>query len=185
MNGRRSPKPPPRTWNAIDPPFRGYQALPTDSYSQTSSNDPIIIDNGMLVLASHPRWYAYKEADDRITGSHLIRAGYSTSSKPLLEFPADVARYKDRKTNRHVCYVGYNAFADATTRGQIKGPFQEATNVVEKWDYMENVLDYVFSSLGVDNGERGGIGRGIVMTEPIAALGYTRKSGFIPSVRSG
>ena len=79
--------------------------------------------------------------------------------------------------------MGYNAFADATTRGQIKGPFQEATNVVEKWDYMENVLDYVFSSLGVDNGEGGGIGRGIVMTEPIAALGYTRKSRCITSLR--
>ena len=44
------------------------------------------------------------------------------------------------------------------------------------WDVMENVLDQVFVSLGVENGERGGIGRSILMTEPVAALGYTRKS---------
>ena len=41
---------------------------------------------------------------------------------------------------------------------------------------MESVLDQIFVGLGVDNGEAGGLGRGIVMTEPVATLGYTRKS---------
>ena len=72
--------------------------------------------------------------------------------------------------------MGYDAYADATTRGQIKKAFEPGTNVVGNWDVMENVLDQVFVSLGVDNGERGGIGRSILMTEPVAALGYTRKS---------
>lgn len=72
--------------------------------------------------------------------------------------------------------MGYNAYADATTRGQIKKAFEPGTNVVGNWDVMESVLDQVFVSLGADNGEGGGVGRSILMTEPVAALGYTRKS---------
>ena len=40
---------------------------------------------------------------------------------------------------------------------------------------MEGVLDHVFVSLGV-NGEDGGVGRPVLMTEPLANLGYSRKS---------
>ena len=109
-------------------------------------------------------------------GSSLVRAGFATNAQPLISFPADVARYRDRKFNRTVSYVGYNAYADATTRGQIKKAFEPGTNVVGNWDIMENVLDQIFVGLGVDNGEAGGLGRGVVMTEPVAVLGYTRKS---------
>ena len=89
--------------------------------------------------------------------------------------PADVARYRDRKYNRTVSYVGYNAYADATTRGQIRNAFEPGTSVVSNWDVMEGVLDHVFVNLGVD-GENGGIGRPVLMTEPVANLGYSRKS---------
>ena len=109
-------------------------------------------------------------------GSSLVRAGLASSSSPLISFPPDVARFRDRKFNRTVSYVGYNAYADATTRGQIKKVFEPGTSVVGNWDAMENALDQVFTSLGVDNGVAGGVGRGIVMTEPVAALSYTRKS---------
>ncbi|KAL9130239.1 MAG: hypothetical protein Q9217_001532 [Psora testacea] len=153
-DGKRSPKPPPQIWHAIEPPFRGYQPLPTDSYTQTGPNHTIVIDNG----------------------SSLLRAGFSTSPLPLLSFPAEVARYRDRKLNRTVTYVGYNAYADATTRGQIKKAFEPGTSVVGNWDVMENVLDQVFVGLGVDNGQGGGLGRGVLMTEAVAGLGYTRKT---------
>lgn len=43
------------------------------------------------------------------------------------------------------------------------------------WDVMEGILDHIFVSLGVD-GEDGGIGRPVLMTEPVANLGYSRKS---------
>ena len=43
------------------------------------------------------------------------------------------------------------------------------------WDVMEGVLDNIFVSLGVE-GENGGIGRTILMTEPVANLAYSRKS---------
>ena len=72
-------------------------------------------------------------------------------------------------------YVGYDAYADATTRGQIRYAFEPGTSIVGNWDVMEGVLDYTFLNLGVDGAE-GGVGRPIVMTEPVANLGYSRKS---------
>lgn len=88
-----------------------------------------------------------------------------------------MARYRDRKLNRTCSYVGYDAYADATTRGQLRSAFEPGSGIVGNWDVMEGVLDYVFVKLGVDGAE-GGVGRPIVMTEPIANLGYSRKSSY-------
>ena len=71
--------------------------------------------------------------------------------------------------------MGYNAYADATTRGQIRNAFEPGTSIVGNWDVMEGVLDNIFVNLGVE-GENGGIGRPVLMTEPVANLGYSRKS---------
>ena len=115
-------------------------------------------------------------------GSSNVRAGWSFDSRPRLSFPADVARYRDRKFNRTVTYVGYDAYADATTRGQIRNAFEPGTSVVGNWDVMEGVLDHVFVNLGIDAGD-GGIQRPILMTEPVANLAYSRKSmQFMPIV---
>ena len=46
---------------------------------------------------------------------------------------------------------------------------------------MEGILDSVFVALGIDNDD-GGVGRPIVMTEPVANLGYSRKSKRLPSI---
>ncbi len=75
-------------------------------------------------------------------------------------------------------YVGYDAYADATTRGQIRNAFEPGTSVVGNWDVMEGLLDQIFVSLGID-GEDGGIQRPLLMTEPVANLGYSRKSWFL------
>ncbi|KAL9615283.1 MAG: hypothetical protein Q9167_000254 [Letrouitia subvulpina] len=158
--GRLSPKPPPKLWSPIDPPFRGVQALPSEGYKHSSAETAIVIDNG----------------------ASLIRAGWSFDKAPRLSFTPTVARYRDRKFNRTVSYVGYDAYADATTRGQIRNAFEPGSSIVSNWDVMENILDSTFVRLGI-NGEDGGIGRPIVMTEPVANLGYTRKrnSGLIVS----
>lgn len=86
-----------------------------------------------------------------------------------------MARYRDRKLNKGCTFIGYDAYIDATTRGQIKNAFEQGSSIVTNWDVMEGVLDYTFLKLGVD-GASGGVGRPIVMTEPMATLGYTRKS---------
>lgn len=110
-------------------------------------------------------------------GAGLIKAGWSFDEKPRLSFPAIVARYRDRKLNRTVSYVGYDAYADATTRGQIRNAFEPGSSVVSNWDVMEGILDSIFVRLGVD-GADGGVNRPILMTEPLANLGYPRKSTF-------
>jgi len=73
-------------------------------------------------------------------------------------------------------FVGWDAYADATTRGQIRQAFEPGSSIPTAWDVMEGVLDYTFLQLGVD-GTEGRVGRPIVMTEPIANLAYSRKSG--------
>ena len=109
-----------------------------------------------------------------LLGSSLVRAGWSFDAAPRVSFPPDVARYRDRKFNKTVSYVGYNAYADATTRGQIRKAFEPGSSVVSNWDAMEGVLDQVFVDLGVDS--EAGLERPVLMTEPLANLGYTKKT---------
>ena len=44
--GKRSPKPPPEIWYAIEPPFKGYQPFPSEAYSRSGTGTAIVIDNG-------------------------------------------------------------------------------------------------------------------------------------------
>lgn len=86
-----------------------------------------------------------------------------------------MAKYKDRKYNRYLTYCGADIYADGTSRGQSKNAYDPGSNVINNWDVFEGVLDYTFVKLGIA-GESGGIGRPIVMTEPLANLSYARKS---------
>ncbi len=108
-----------------------------------------------------------------LTGASLVRAGWSFDRQPRISFPPVVARYRDRKLNRTCSYVGYDAYADATTRGQIRNAFEPGSSIVGNWDVMEGVLDTTFIGLGIDGT---GIDRPVLMTEPLANLGYSRKS---------
>ena len=71
-------------------------------------------------------------------------------------------------------YAGYDSYADATTRGQIRNAFEPGTGIVANWDVMEGILDYTFLRMGI--GGEGGIDRPVFMTEPVANLGYSRRS---------
>ena len=86
-----------------------------------------------------------------------------------------MARYRDRKINRMFTFVGSDVYADGTARGQSRNIYEPGSNIINNWDVMEGVLDYCFLKLGID-GESGSIDRPIVMTEPAANLGYSRKS---------
>lgn len=72
-------------------------------------------------------------------------------------------------------YIGYDAYADATTRGQIRNAFEPGTGIVSNWDVMEGLLDYTFLRMGFGESQ-GGIDRPVVMTEPVANLTYSRRS---------
>ena len=158
---RRLPTPPPdwqlgpRIYPAPDYPFKGWQPPQPEGYRQSAASpneSAIVIDNG----------------------ASTIKAGFSFDKQPRFFIPPIVAKYRDRKYNKACNFVGYDAYADATTRGQIRPVFEQYTSIPQNWDVMEAVLDYVFLKLGVE-GTEGSIGRPIVMTEPVANLGYTRR----------
>ncbi|KAJ5985599.1 hypothetical protein N7499_008113 [Penicillium canescens] len=151
---KRSEKPPPQLHSVQEWPFKGYQPPQPEGYQQSHAHpdSAIVIDNG----------------------SHLVKAGWSFDKNPRFAIPPVMSRYRDRKLNRQCQFVGYDAYVDATTRGQLRYGFDPGSSVVGNWDVMEGVLDYLFMKLGVD-GSDGGVGRPILMTEPIANLGYPRK----------
>lgn len=86
-----------------------------------------------------------------------------------------MARYRDRKLNRTFMFVGSDIYSDGTARGQAKNIYEPGTNIINNWDVMEGVLDYILVKMGV-SGQSGGIDRPVVITEPLANLGYSRKS---------
>ena len=85
-----------------------------------------------------------------------------------------MARYTDRKLNRKLTFIGSEIYFDGTARGQAKNVYEPGSNIVNNWDVQEGLLDYIFTKLGIDS-QGGDIDRPIVMTEPLANLGYTRR----------
>jgi actin-related protein 5 len=110
-----------------------------------------------------------------------VRAGWSFDKAPRITLPPLMARYRDRKLNRTFVFVGSDVFSDGTARGQAKNVYEPGSNIVNNWDAVEGVLDYIFVKMGIE-GRGGGVDRPIVMTEPVANLGYARKS-ELPSLR--
>ncbi|KAI9802953.1 MAG: hypothetical protein M1825_002184 [Sarcosagium campestre] len=154
---QNSPKPSPRIYPIREFSQQGFKQPCTESYEKSqrigAAKSAIVIDYG----------------------SSSVRAGWSFDQAPLLSLPPIAAKYKDRKFNKHVTYVGNDAYSDATTKAQIRQSFEAGSGIVSNWDVTEMVLDYVFLKLGID-GASGGVDRPIVMTEPVANLGYTRKT---------
>ncbi|KAI5292927.1 Nuclear actin-protein involved in chromatin remodeling [Ascosphaera atra] len=155
---RQQPKPDPKLYPVNDRPFNGPTPVNADGWEQSKASpdaSAIVIDNG----------------------SHTLKAGWSFQSTPQLQIPPVMSRYRDRKANRMAQFIGSDAFADATVRGQIRSAFDSGSGIVGNWDVMEGVLDYVFLKMGVDyDGSAGvGIGRPVVMTEPMANLPYCRR----------
>lgn len=110
---------------------------------------------------------------NRNSGASTIKAGFSFDKNPRFMVPPIVAKFKDRKYNKYCAFVGHDAFADATTRGQIRTAFEQHTSIPTNWDIMEGIYDYLFLKLGVDN--EGSVDRPLVVTEPVANLGHSRR----------
>ena len=109
----------------------------------------------------------------RNLGASTIKAGFCFDKSPRFLIPPVVAKYKDRKYSKYCSFVGHDAYADATTRGQIRQAFEQHTSIPTNWDIMEGIYDYIFLKLGVD--QEGSIGRPLVMTEPVANLAHSRR----------
>ena len=83
-----------------------------------------------------------------------------------------MARYTDRKLNRKLTFIGSEIFFDGTARGQAKNLYEPGSNIINNWDVQEGILDYVFVKLGLN----GSVDRPVLITEPLANLGYARKT---------
>lgn len=77
-NGKRPPKPPPRTWHAINPPFQGYQPAPSEAYQQSSGDTAIVIDNG-----STPRSQDYNPSLLKFFKGQVLYEPVGRSTRPL------------------------------------------------------------------------------------------------------
>ncbi|KAF2019687.1 actin-like ATPase domain-containing protein [Aaosphaeria arxii CBS 175.79] len=153
-SGRNSPKPAPtKIWSVNEPPFEGFKPVDHEGYARSSGDTAIVIDNG----------------------SSTVRAGWSFDSKPRVSLPPLWSRYRDRKVGRTFTFIGSDIYADGTARGQAKNVYEPGSNIINNWDAMEGVLDYCFLKLGIES-KGGTIDRPVVMTEPVANLGYSRKT---------
>ncbi|OTB06376.1 hypothetical protein M426DRAFT_55381 [Hypoxylon sp. CI-4A] len=108
-------------------------------------------------------------------GSSAVRSGWSFESKPRLNIPPIMAKYRDRKLNKTYSFAGLDCYADTTARGHIRNAFEAGTGIVSNWDVEEHVLDWTFLKLGMNNAD-GSVDFPIVMTEAVANLPYSRKS---------
>ncbi|KAI7849233.1 hypothetical protein BDC45DRAFT_280243 [Circinella umbellata] len=129
-----------------DTPYYSIRTDYEDSFSNTKT--PIVIDNG----------------------SYQCRAGWATEKNPALVFDNVVSRYKDRKINLNMVSVGMDAYADPAGRSNARSPFDG--NVVCDFDRMETILDYIFTTLGINTSS---IDHPLVMTEAVCVPQYSRK----------
>ncbi|RVD85314.1 uncharacterized protein DFL_003639 [Arthrobotrys flagrans] len=146
-----SPKPPQKLYYVFEPKFPGPTPQ-ADDYSKYRgrSDAAIVIDNG----------------------SWNTRVGWSSESAPRITFPPILSKYRDRKLARTFTLVGNDACADSNSRTAAKNAFD--VNIVSNFDVMENILDYSFLKLGIDDED--GIGHPVVMTEALCNPTYSRKT---------
>jgi hypothetical protein len=70
-------------------------------------------------------------------GASTLRAGWSAEDAPRIVTENLGAKYRDRKTNRNILLTGSEAYVDATSRGNIKSPFEG--DIVANFDQMVRV----------------------------------------------
>ncbi|SCU84597.1 LAMI_0C08130g1_1 [Lachancea mirantina] len=128
------------------------KAEPFDDSSNYDANLPIAID----------------------FGSNSVRAGYGNRNVPSHVFPNRLARYRDRKLNRNLTFVGNDTNLDLSIRAQAKNPYDGA--FISNWDYTEEIMEYTFHHLGVQGDN--GISNPILLTEKLATLQSQRNNWY-------
>ncbi|GAA5961809.1 hypothetical protein JCM21900_003317 [Sporobolomyces salmonicolor] len=102
-------------------------------------------------------------------GATTLRAGFSSADSPAIEIDNINAKYRDRKSNRAVMLSGGEVYVDATSRSNVRSPFEG--DVVCNFDVMENILDYVLLKMGVTTET---LRTPVVMTETLCNPSYSR-----------
>ncbi|ODV87940.1 hypothetical protein CANARDRAFT_26117 [[Candida] arabinofermentans NRRL YB-2248] len=142
--------------SAVLPPQKTYpleeMPLPVEAepfYNSWQQGSPIVID----------------------FGRSSMRVGLSPDNDPKNVFPSLIARYRDRKVNKTLTLCGKEVFVDSGMRSNIRTPFDGS--MITNWDYVETLLDYSFSHLGVNSD--GGVDSPVLMTE-VLATPYQQRS---------
>lgn len=115
-----------------DTAFEPGPAISTDYTSAfVNTSTPIVLDNG----------------------SARFRAGWGSefAQGPRIDVDNIVAKYKDRKTNRNIALAGAQIYGDTLSKQTAKAPFEG--DIVCNFDAMETMLDYAFTTLGIDGNE--------------------------------
>ncbi|GAA5859405.1 hypothetical protein JCM1840_004599 [Sporobolomyces johnsonii] len=102
-------------------------------------------------------------------GATTLRAGFSSADSPAIQIDNINAKYRDRKSNRAVMLSGGEVYVDATSRSNVRSPFEG--DVVCNFDVMENILDYVLLKMGVTTET---LRTPVVMTETLCNPSYSR-----------
>ncbi|VVD01173.1 unnamed protein product [Leptidea sinapis] len=140
--------------------LKDYKTVPdiVHEYSPTLKygNIPLVIDNG----------------------SYQCRVGWSISDEPLLIFKNVIARPRKDRCKKDAeppvtppIQIGNDILNIEAVRFQLKTQFDK--NVVTHFEVQEQVCDYIFSHLGIDN--EGSVPHPVVMTEAFVTPNYSRQ----------
>ncbi|KAL1139299.1 hypothetical protein AAG570_006285 [Ranatra chinensis] len=104
-------------------------------------------------------------------GSYNCRVGWATSDSPQLSFKNVIAKpRKERGKKDGETQVGNNITNIEAVRFQLKTQFDR--NVVTHYEVQEQILNYVFTHLGIDT--EGSVNHPIIMTEAFLNPNYCR-----------
>ncbi|SCV05438.1 LANO_0H07492g1_1 [Lachancea nothofagi CBS 11611] len=107
-------------------------------------------------------------------GSSEVRAGFGNQEGPSHIFTNRLARWRDRKRNKNLTFIGNDTNLDLSVRLQARSPYDGA--IVSNWDYAEEIMEYTFHHLGVNNQD--GVPNPILMTEKLATLQSQRENWY-------
>ncbi|EDO16711.1 hypothetical protein Kpol_1003p16 [Vanderwaltozyma polyspora DSM 70294] len=107
-------------------------------------------------------------------GSNTLKAGYTNQDVPSLVFPTRLTRFRDRRLNRTMTFIGNDISLDQAVRAQSKSPFDGS--MVTNWEYIDEMLEYTFKHLGVlgDNG----ISNPLIFSEKLAVVQAQRSQWY-------
>jgi len=105
-------------------------------------------------------------------GSSLVRSGITLSNDPEHSFSNLLSKYRDRKLNKTMTFLGNDVFLDPSIKNQARSPYDGP--LITNWDYVEQILDYTFNHIGVSSS--GGVDNPIILTEKPAAPLLQRKN---------
>lgn len=94
-------------------------------------------------------------------GHSEMRIGLANSDHPSNRFPSLMSRFRDRRHNQTLTFVGNDVYLDASIRSNVKSPFDGP--FVTNWETVEHMLDYTFEKLGVTSSR--GVANPVVMSE--------------------